>query len=67
MGKTFQNDLQHKPGRKPYIKPQIETVPLLPRQTVLGSSCYSASQTVGPVVSGCLRSTNPSDFTKCVL
>lgn len=63
MEKPFQNDVKQKTGRKPYIKPQIETVPLLPRQTVLGSSCYSSSQPSGPTLAGCMA----NELSKCVL
>jgi hypothetical protein len=31
------------PRRKLYVQPHIEIVPLLPKQTVLGTGCYSAS------------------------
>lgn len=40
--KGLQNDHQEF-ERKLYIKPQVETVKLLPEQTVLGGSCFSAS------------------------
>ena len=38
--------------RKPYFKPQIEIVPLLPKQTVLSNNCYSTS-IAGPLTVGC--------------
>jgi hypothetical protein len=29
--------------RNPYVKPQVEIVPLLPKQTVLSGNCFTAS------------------------
>jgi hypothetical protein len=46
------NNLPVERQRKPYTKPQVETVPLMPKQTVLGESCYSLSIS-GAVSLGC--------------
>jgi hypothetical protein len=37
------NNKQSEHRRKPYVRPHVEIVPLLPKQTVLGTGCYSSS------------------------
>jgi len=39
--------------RKAYQKPQIEVVPLLPKQTVLGVGCFTTSDQSGEQNYGC--------------
>ena len=42
------------PQRKTYLKPALDIVPLLPKQTVLGGECFSSSNTAGEeLVIGC--------------
>jgi hypothetical protein len=38
--------------RKPYTRPQIEIVPLMPKQVVLGSGCYFPGISAG-VIGAC--------------
>ena len=44
--------------RQPYFKPQIEIVPLLPKQTVLGAKCLSSSLTTASDFDPCSVLTN---------
>ena len=37
------NNKIYESKRKPYIQPQVEIVPLLPKQTVLDVKCFSIS------------------------
>jgi len=39
--------------RKSYLKPQVEIVPLLPKQTVLGIGCFTLSDQSGENAAGC--------------
>jgi hypothetical protein len=49
---TF-NKTTNERRRKPYLRPQIEVVSLLPKQTVLGIPCYSSSATGPEETFGC--------------
>ena len=54
------NNSQTEGLRKVYLKPHVEIVPLLPKQTVLGVGCFTLSDQSGENLSGC-----GPQFTNC--